>query len=211
MRHSRSCRCALLPPRRRAHAAPAWDRGERPTQWWLTHPRPYRLRLGPVSPDGPQSSWRSRQACQRGKPHSQGHSRSCVLRVVCAHSYASWVRREGAPVRPDSARGLFASPVAGGEFVTPSAKTAPLGITLRAAKGRSSRCPPNVHVVVLLAPVTHVERSENRRIRHAKRRSHRCCQPRHINLHPCHRSLPHATPPLSHGPPLRLALDAFSC
>ena len=133
-------RCALLPPRRRAHAAPAWDRGERPTQWWLTRPRPYQQRLGPASPGGPPSSWRSRQACQRGKPHSQGHSRSCVLRVVCAHSYASWVRREGAPVRPGSARGLFAGPVAGGEFVTPSAKTAPLGITLRAAKGRSSRC-----------------------------------------------------------------------
>jgi hypothetical protein len=50
-------------------------------------------------------------------------------------------------VRPDAARGLITAPVArgeiGGEFVTPSAKTAPLGITLRAAKGRSSRCPPN--------------------------------------------------------------------
>ena len=47
-------------------------------------------------------------------------------------------------MRPDAARGLITAPVArgeiGGEFVTPSAKTAPLGITLRAAKGRSSRC-----------------------------------------------------------------------
>ena len=31
---------SLLPPRRRARASPAWDHGERPTQWWLTLPCP---------------------------------------------------------------------------------------------------------------------------------------------------------------------------